>query len=151
MNSFNTNPDYYRKLIVEHYSNPQNKGFKNLPNSLTYQQISDSCVDNFRVEILITNEIISSARFIGIGCAISTAATDIFCLLIEGKTIAKIKLIISNYHAMLAEKKFNSNIIENMIAFKNVPRQRNRIKCALIGIDAINKLIRSDDEHNNRN
>lgn len=146
MNSFNNNQDYYRKLIVEHYSKPKNKGFKNLPNSLTYHQTSNSCVDNFHVEIFIKNNIITSARFTGVGCAISTAAIDLFCILIEGKTIPQVKEIINNYQAMLAEKKFNDKIIENMIAFKNVPRQRNRIKCALIGINGINKLIGSDYE-----
>lgn len=141
MHSFNNNFDYYRKLIVNHYSNPKNKGFKNLANSLTYHQSSESCVDDFHLQIFIKNKVIISARFIGIGCAISTAATDLFCILIEGKTIEQIKEITNNYRAMLAEKEFNEKIIENMIAFKNVPRQRNRIKCALIGIDGINKLI----------
>lgn len=145
MHSFNKNLDYYRKLIVEHYSNPKNKGFKNLPNSLTYHQTSDSCVDNFHVEIFIKDTMITSARFTGIGCAISMAAIDLFCILIEGKTIPQIKEIINNYQAMLSEKQFNDKIIENMIAFKNVPRQRNRIKCALISINGINKLIGESD------
>lgn len=49
---------------------------------------------------------------------------------------------------MLSEKQFNDKIIENMIAFKNVPRQRNRIKCALIGINGINKIIEKECEKN---
>jgi len=141
MLSFNENQTYFRKLIVNHYSNPTHKGFTNMANSLTYHQASASCADDFQVEIVINNQIINSARFIGFGCAIATAAIDIFCELIENKTIAAIKLIIANYQAMLNQAIFKESVIGQMIAFKNVPRQRNRIKCALIGIEGINKLL----------
>jgi len=141
MHSFNDNLDYYRKLIVNHYSNPTHQGFTNNINSLIYQQSSASCVDNFQVEIVISNNIVTSARFMGTGCAIATAATDLFCNLIEGKTNLQIKIIINNYELMLAKNKFDNNIIANLIAFKNVSRQPNRIKCALIGINGIKKIL----------
>lgn len=141
MHSFNDNLDYYRKLIVNHYINPTHHGFTNNINSLIYQQSSASCVDNFQVEIVISNNIVTSARFMGTGCAIATAATDLFCNLIEDKTNSQIKIIINNYELMLAKKQFDNNIIANLIAFKNVSRQPNRIKCALIGIIGIKKIL----------
>ncbi|WP_308150137.1 iron-sulfur cluster assembly scaffold protein [Spiroplasma sp. AdecLV25b] len=142
MNSFNDNQDYFRKLIVNHYSKPTNKGLIDNGNCLTYHQASKSCVDDFHVQVLIENKTVVTARFDGVGCAISTAAVDIFCNLIENKPISDIKNIISNYQAMLNSQPFNVNFIKNLVAFTNVPRQRNRIKCALLGVEGISKLLK---------
>lgn len=141
MNSFNDNQYYFRKLIVSHYSKPTNKGLIENIDSLVYHQASKSCVDDFHVQVLIENKIVVIARFVGVGCAISTAALDIFCNLIENKPISEIKTIISNYQAMLDSQTFNANLIKNLIAFTNVPRHRNRIKCALLGVEGISKLL----------
>ncbi|WP_342276888.1 iron-sulfur cluster assembly scaffold protein [Spiroplasma endosymbiont of Nebria brevicollis] len=141
MNSFNDNQDYFRKLIVSHYSKPTNKGLIDNANCLTYHQASKSCVDDFYVQVLIENKIVVIARFVGVGCAISTAAVDIFCNLIANKPISDIRNIISNYQAMLNSQPFDANVIKDLVAFTNVPRQRNRIKCALLGIEGISKLL----------
>lgn len=141
MNSFNDNQDYFRKLIVNHYNKPTNKGLIDNADSVTYHQTSQSCVDDFHVQVLIKNKIVVIARFVGIGCAISTAALDIFCNLIENKSINDIKTIITNFQAMLYSQKFDVLLIKNLVAFTNVPKQRNRIKCALLGVEGINNLL----------
>ncbi|MDE7100032.1 MAG: iron-sulfur cluster assembly scaffold protein, partial [Malacoplasma sp.] len=73
-----------RQLILDHYEIPDNKIKEDQINKLSnnYQSFnnkSESCIDNLTIYLLIENEMVVDAKFSGIGCAISTASTDIFC------------------------------------------------------------------------
>lgn len=141
MNSFNKDNDYYRKLIVSHYSNPINKGLLKTKDSLNFHHYSNSCVDDFYIELTFNKNIITNLRFEGIGCAISTASIDIFASLIFNKNIKEVEEINANYQAMLTGQKYDQNKIQDLFAFKNVLKQPNRIKCALIVSESINKIF----------
>lgn len=141
MNSLDKNNEYYRQLIVQHYSNPINKGLLKTKNSFSFHHYSNSCVDDFYIELTFNKNIIVSARFEGIGCAISTAAIDIFALLIINKTIDEVLLINKNYQAMLLNQKYNEKIIQDLVVFKNVLKQPSRIKCALIISESISEIF----------
>lgn len=143
MDSLNKkNNDYYRQLIVNHYSNPINKGLLKTKASITFHHSSNSCVDDFYIELTFNEkDIITNARFEGIGCAISSAAIDIFELLIINKSIKEIKKINNNYQTMLKGQKYDENILQDLVAFKNVLKQPSRINCALIISEAINEIF----------
>lgn len=142
MNSLNNkDSNYYRQLIVSHYSNPVNKGLVKAKNSLMFHHYSNSCVDDFYIELTFDQDVVSHARFEGIGCAISSSSIDIFASLITNKTIKDISIINSNYQNMLAAKKYDEIILDDLVAFKNVFKQPNRIKCALIISESISEIF----------
>ncbi|MBE4704051.1 Fe-S cluster assembly sulfur transfer protein SufU [Spiroplasma platyhelix] len=141
MNSLIKDNNYYRQIIVDHYSNPINKGILKTKESLTFHHYSNSCVDDFYFEITFNKNVVANAKFEGIGCAISTASIDIFASLIINKTIAEVLTINENYQNMLAAKKYQENILEDLLAFKNVLKQPNRIRCALIISESINEIL----------
>lgn len=141
MNSLNKNNDYYRQLIVDHYSNPVNKGLLKNKNSLVFHHSSNSCVDDFYLELTFANNKVTSAKFDGIGCAISTASIDIFASLMTNKTIAEVRKINENYQKMLKAEKYQENLLSNLLAFSNVLKQPNRIRCALIISEAIDEIF----------
>lgn len=141
MNSSIKDNNYYRKLIVEHYSNPINRGLLKTKNSLVFHHFSNSCVDDFFVELAFEGEALVDARFEGIGCAISTASIDIFASLIKNKAIAEVIAINENYQAMLQGKNYQASLIADLVAFQNVLKQPNRIKCALIISESIQVIL----------
>ncbi|MDQ7983199.1 MAG: SUF system NifU family Fe-S cluster assembly protein [Spiroplasma sp.] len=141
MTSSNKENQYYRQLIINHYSNPVNKGLLKTKNSLVFHHDHNSCVDDFYFELTFDHDTIINARFEGIGCAISTAAIDIFATLIINQTIKQVKNINHHYQAMLQGQKYHEKSLQDLVAFKNVIKQPNRIKCALIVAEAINEIF----------
>lgn len=135
-------PMVLRQIIMDHYNRPSNKGFKNIDGYEKVRKDSDTCIDDITVEMKIEDGIIKDVNFDGVACTISTASTDIMASLIENKTTSEAKEIIKNYYAMVKEQPFDENILGELVAFKNVSKQANRIKCATIGIDAMDELIK---------
>lgn len=133
-----------RQMILERYESPIYKIDENdfdTKNYKSFNHKSDSCIDNITVYLKIDNNIIIDARFAGIGCAISTASTDILCEIIINKNFNKVLEILDNYFNMIKQEKYNESIIENLYIFKNVGNQMNRIKCALVGVNSIKNII----------
>ena len=95
--------------------------------------------------------IVEDVRFDGVACTISTASTSIMSELVQGKTHCRSK----RDHraitfAMIDQKEYDADLLEEAVAFANVGKQANRIKCATIGWKALEELIEesegNDDE-----
>jgi nitrogen fixation NifU-like protein len=109
---------------------------------------SESCIDDITVQALIENGTITDMRFDGEACAISTASTSILTELMIGKNLNETQEIIDNYMAMIDEKDYDQELLEEAIAFQNVGKQANRIKCATIGWKGFEELLNeSEKEH----
>lgn len=147
MNSLNKDNNYYRQLIVDHYSKPVNKGLLTTKDSLSFHHYSNLCVDDFYVELTFTNNIVTNIKFDGIGCAISTASIDIFASLVENKNITDMKIINKNYKNMLTGKNYQGEVLDDLLAFKNVLKQPNRIKCALIISESIDEILAMNQDN----
>lgn len=133
-----------RQMILERYESPIYKIDENNFDFKDYKSFnhkSDSCIDNITVYLKIENDIIVDAKFSGIGCAISTASTDILCEIVINKNFDKVIEILDNYFNMIKQERYDEAILENLFIFKNVGNQMNRIKCALVGVNSIKNII----------
>ncbi|AGM25532.1 Fe-S cluster assembly sulfur transfer protein SufU [Spiroplasma chrysopicola] len=146
MNIDNKDPLYLRQIIMDHYSNPRHKGLTKQEDTLYIHQASDSCIDDLQLELLIKDDVISNASFEGVGCAISTSTTDIIADLIINKSVSMAITIIENYLAMIYAKPYQEDLLDELVAFTNVPKQPNRIKCATIGVNGYLKLLTNDNQ-----
>ncbi len=117
-----------RAKIMEHYANPQFKGFKNQGEK--YEAQSPTCSDRIQLEIASENDIVTHIAFEGEGCAVSLASSDTFCQTIQGKSKAAIQEIIAEYKKMLLGEPFDANVLGELVIFKNVGAQKSRITCA---------------------
>lgn len=135
-----------REIIMDHYTYPRNKRD---PQTDKYKKIhmhSDNCIDDLDIYILEENGVVIDACFNGVGCAISTASTDILCELVKAKKIAEVTEILSNFEAMIHEKPYDPEILDEANAFMNTSKQAARIRCALIGCFGIEELIKDEKE-----
>ena len=103
---------------------------------------SENCIDDINVYLLIENDVVIDACFDGVACTISTASTDIMCDLLKGKNIADARNIIKQYDNMIHEKPFNDEVLEEAIVFINTSKQAARIRCATIGWNAADKILK---------
>ena len=49
--------------------------------------------------------------------------------------------IMDNYFAMVDQKEYDEDLLEEAVAFANVGRQANRINCATIGWRALREIL----------
>ncbi|WP_381414920.1 SUF system NifU family Fe-S cluster assembly protein [Spiroplasma endosymbiont of Anurida maritima] len=134
-------PFFQRQIIIEHYATPNNQGLKNDKDYQLVYQKSDTCMDNFQIELKAKDNIILDINFEGQGCSISTASLDIMINSIENKSFEEANKIIDEYKNMLTEKEYNIDLLKELLVFQNVYKQPQRLNCAQIGINGLLKLI----------
>lgn len=137
-----------KAIIMEHYQNPINKNTIEDNNYQKTNMNSETCIDNIDLYILFEDNKIKDIHFNGEACAISTAASSIMIKLLIGKTIAEVKELINNYYNMINEKEYNAEILEEANCFEDIYKQKNRIGCATIPWNGIEKAI---EEYENKN
>jgi len=140
-------PIMMREIIMDHYKNPIHKGISDINKEkyLTIRMDSDSCIDDITLYIKIENEMVNDAKFDGIACAISTASTDILCSLIINKSIKDALYIIEQYKNMIFEKEFDDSVLDEAIVFINTHNQAARIKCATLGANGIEEILKKEN------
>lgn len=136
--------DLAKEILIDHYENPgyKIKSKKSLKGKYLFgHSDSPSCVDNIDGYILVENNKVKDAKFSGVGCAICTSSTDLLAEAIIGKPIKEAKAFITNYYNMILGKKYSAKKLGKLIIYKDVNKQANRVKCALTGIQALEKAL----------
>lgn len=142
--SYSKDPSLLRSIIMHHYEKPSQKveNINDIDFQNSYQNKSSTCIDDITVYIDVQGNLIKNIYFSGLGCAISTASTNIMSTYLVDKTIDEANLIIDNYINMTLGKEYNEDMLGELIALYNVNNQSNRIKCAQIGINAIKECLK---------
>ena len=136
-------PMIKRGIIMDHYENPRNKGLVDDPRYIKVNMNSESCIDDIDIQILVENNIVKDFRFDGVGCTISTASTSILSELVIGCSVEVAYQIIKEYDNMIKELPFDEMLLQEAVVFKDVSKQANRIKCAMIGFNGLLELLDS--------
>ena len=130
-----------REIIMDHYSNPRYYREEKDESYHTVFMDSTSCIDKIYVQAKIENDILVDVCWHGVGCAIAKSSTSIMSELLLGKTIEEANEIITNYLAMIQEKDYDPDLLEEAIVFMNTSRQAARIKCATIGWNGMSQIL----------
>ena len=134
--------DMMRSIIMDHYSDPQNK---HQPPKDGYEKVhmhSDNCIDDLGIFLLVKGNNIEDACFDGTACTISTSSTDIMCDLLKGKDINEGRKIIDAFQKMIHEEEFDADLLDEAIVFINTSKQAARIRCATIGWNAAEEILK---------
>ena len=130
-----------REIILEHYSNPVNKGLIDDNTYILVNTNNESCIDEINLMVKIENGKIIDARFDGEACAICTSSTSIMINTLIGKTLEEGIEIYNNFNKMLNEEEYNSEILEEANVFDDIYKQPNRKKCALLPWWGFEKVV----------
>lgn len=116
--------DLYTETILDHYQHPHHAGaLTDATDSIV--EHNPLCGDVIKLDLKIQSDIIKEIGFVGNGCAISQAAMSMLADYSEGKKTA-------------ALKKLKPTIIYKLLGVTVNP---GRVKCALLGFGALQKLI----------
>lgn len=133
----------YQQLILEHYRNPRNKA--ELPeHTVEVHMRNPSCGDEIRLQLRIEEGRVAEARFTGQGCSISQAAVSMMTQLIKGRALSEADAVAERFKAMMhgdAEAAKDKGM-GDLRALAGVSKFPVRVKCALLGFDALQEALR---------
>lgn len=142
-------PMVLRQIIMDHYEYPRHHELVKDQGYVEKHMTSDSCIDDIYVQGRVEDGIVKDIRFDGIACTIATASTSIMSELVSGKSVAQARAILRNYLAMIDQQEYDEELLQEAVAFANVGRQANRIKCATIGWKALEEILDESEGQNN--
>ncbi len=142
------NPMLLRQIIMDHYQYPRNKRVCEHENGLLAHMATESCIDDIQIQAVIEDGVIKDVCFDGVACTISTASTSILTELMLNKTVTEARELIQLYRDMIDLKEVDVEPLEEAVAFINVGKQANRIRCATIGWDGFEQILDESEAQN---
>ena len=114
----------YQDIILDHYHHPHNQGKINKPDQLAIVN-NPLCGDKIEMTVNFEKNKIKEIKFQREGCVISNASASMLTDYVKGKSKQELK-------------KLDSKFIIKMLG---IDLGINRIKCALLPLEALRKLL----------
>ncbi len=131
-----------REIILDNYQDPMNRGLIEDDSYLKVNTNSESCIDNLDFMMKIEDGVVKDIRFDGEACAISTSATSIMIRRLLGKSVDEVKKVLEEYQKMLHEEEYDEELLGELIVYDEISKQPNRLNCALLPSEAIEKMLK---------
>ena len=132
----------YQQLILEHYRNPRNKG--ELEDETVEVHLNNPvCGDEIKLQLRVDDDHISKASFVGQGCSISQAAVSMMTTMLEGRSLDEADALAARFTEMMHgdEGAAKDKALGDLRALAGVAKFPVRIKCALLGFEALQKAV----------
>lgn len=123
----------YQQLILDYSKFPNKKELEHP--DFCERGHNPSCGDDLTLMIQVEDDIVKDASFIGNGCAISTASTNMLIELVRGKKIAQVKEILDAFFEMMNEDDLSEKteeLLEDATILQMTANMPARIKCATL-------------------
>ena len=133
----------YQQLILEHYRKPRNRA--ELPEHTVEVRMNNPvCGDEIKLQLRIDGDEISDAKFDGHGCSISQASVSMMTVKLEGAKLSEADDLIRKFVSMMHgdEAVTRDRSLGDLRALQGVSKFPVRIKCALLGFDALQEALR---------
>jgi len=133
----------YQQLILEHYRTPRNKA--ELPEkTVEIHMANPVCGDEIRLQLRIEDGRIEEAKFVGQGCSISQAAVSMMTSKLEGRTLDEADALAQRFTDLMKgdDEAAKDRDLGDLRALAGVSKFPVRIKCALLGFDALQEALK---------
>ena len=133
----------YQQLILEHYRKPRNRG--ELPGAtVAVHMRNPSCGDEIRLQLRVREGRIADVKFQGEGCSISQASASMMTDLVVGKGLEEALALSQRFTAMMHgdEEAVRDRSLRDLRALAGVAKFPVRVKCALLGFDALQEAVK---------
>lgn len=137
----------YQQLILEHYRSPKNKG--ELPDkTVEIHMRNPSCGDEIRLQLRLEEGRVADVSFVGQGCSISQAAVSMMTALIKGRAVDEADALAEKFKAMMHgdDSVAKDRSMGDLRALAGVSKFPVRVKCALLGFDALQEALKQTGE-----
>ncbi|WP_028776765.1 Fe-S cluster assembly sulfur transfer protein SufU [Shimazuella kribbensis] len=135
--------DLYRRVIMDHYQRPRNKG--ELDNGdISIELNNPTCGDRISLQMNVEHGMIKDAKFLGEGCSISLASASMMTESVKGLTIDQSLHLVDLFSRMMQGEEIDTEEfpIEDIEALTGVAKFPARIKCATLAWKALEKGVK---------
>ncbi|ALC89469.1 nitrogen fixation protein NifU [Bacillus sp. FJAT-18017] len=137
--SSNNLDQLYRRVIMDHYKNPRNKGVIE-DGSLTVNMNNPTCGDRIQLTMNVEDGIVTESKFEGEGCSISMSSASMMTQAIKGKPIEDALKLSTIFSDMMQGKDYDDSFdLGDIEALSGVSKFPARIKCATLAWKAMEK------------
>jgi nitrogen fixation protein NifU and related proteins len=143
--------DLYRRVIMDHYQKPRNRG-ELADDSVTINLNNPTCGDRIQLQLKVEDGIIQDVKFVGEGCSISMSSASMMTEAIKGGTLEDaLKLADAFSKIMLGETVDDEGLdLGDIEALQGVAKFPARIKCATLAWKALQQGVRGASESTNK-
>jgi nitrogen fixation NifU-like protein len=132
----------YQELILDHYRRPRGRGELDGATRTVHMR-NPSCGDEIRLQLRVEDDRIADVRFTGEGCSISQASVSMLTQLVRGRTVEEALALARRFTAMMHgdAEAARDRALGDLRALAGVARFPVRVKCALLGWDALGEAV----------
>jgi len=133
----------YQQLILEHYKRPRNRGELE-ESTVEVHMRNPSCGDEVRLQLRIEDDVITDLRFLGEGCSISQASVSMMTSLLKGRHLDEAMGVAKRFTQMMHgdAEAAKDRTLKDLRALEGVAKFPVRVKCALLGFDALQEAVK---------
>ncbi|CAM4273878.1 SUF system NifU family Fe-S cluster assembly protein [Paenibacillus alkaliterrae] len=137
--------DLYRRVIMDHYKNPRNRGTMN-EESVTINLNNPTCGDRISLQLQVVDGKVTDAKFSGEGCSISMSSASMMTEAVKGKSFDEALSMADRFSALMKGEPVEFEELEDIEALSGVNKFPARIKCATLAWNALRKGIEHQHE-----
>lgn len=132
----------YQQLILDHYRHPRNQGELDAK-TVEVHAYNPVCGDEVRLQMRVEDDRIADVKFVGQGCSISQAAVSMMTVLLKGKSLSDADALAGRFTEMMHgdQEAARDRALGDLRALAGVSKFPVRIKCALLGFDALREAV----------
>jgi nitrogen fixation protein NifU and related proteins len=136
----------FQELILEHYKHPRNKGALDAPDASVHMN-NPTCGDEVHLQLRLRDGVIEDAKFVGEGCSISQASISMMTQLVKGRRADEALALAARFTAMMHgdAEAARDREMGDLRALAGVAKFPVRVKCALLGWNALEEALPSTD------
>lgn len=136
--------DLYQEMILDHSKRPRN--FGPLDGCSTKADGHNPlCGDRLTLFVKLDGDRIADARFVGQGCAISTASASLMTEAVKGKTIAEAHTLFHAFHEVLTgQREVDAATLGKLAVLAGVAEFPIRVKCATLSWHTLEAALAND-------
>jgi nitrogen fixation NifU-like protein len=139
--------DLYRRVIMDHYQKPRNRGKLDESEGLVVNLNNPTCGDSISLSLKVEEGKVVDARFLGEGCSISMSSASMMTEAVKGKPVEEALKLAHIFSDMMQGKEIDDSIdLGDIEALSGVAKFPARIKCATLAWKALEQGIRQAGE-----
>ena len=137
------NRNFYNEILTEHNMHPDFK--HDIEDAdIVLDGINPSCGDEIQLKLKTDGDIITDGAFVGDGCAISQASTDIMLGMIIGQSKEKALEYADIFMRMIRGEASDEEIdsLEEASALRDISHMPARVKCAMLDWRTLSEALK---------
>ncbi|OBR66315.1 SUF system NifU family Fe-S cluster assembly protein [Paenibacillus oryzae] len=135
--------DLYRRVIMDHYKNPRNRGTMD-EGAVTINLNNPTCGDRISLQLQVEDGVVSNAKYTGEGCSISMSSASMMTEAVKGKSFQQALEMAERFSCLMKGEDVEFQENEDIEALSGVNKFPARIKCATLAWNALRKGIENE-------